>query len=131
MTNDKLNQKSKINNPNKKYDLRDRIFKYVITVLRYLNKLPRNSINRIIIGQCARAVTSVGANYEEADVAHTKKDFAYKMEVVRKEAKETRYWLKVSREVNIKKFIQECEELRDEGLQLIRIFSTIISKSRK
>src|SRR3990167_4247030 len=83
MTNIKLNPKLKIPNQNKKkYDLKDRIFKFVIDVLDYLDKLPRTPVNRVIIDQCARSSTSIGANYEEADSAHTKKDFSYKMDLL-------------------------------------------------
>ena len=132
MTNSKLNPKSKIQIPNeKKYDLKDRIFRFVLNVLDYLDKLPRTPVNRVIIGQCARSSTSIGANYEEADSAHTKKDFSYKMEIKRKEAKETRYWLKVSLVRNPKTSLEKCESLRDECFQLIRIFSTIINKSKR
>lgn len=132
MTKSKLNLKPKIlNSKKKKYDLKDRIFKYVVDVLDYLDKLPRSSVNRVIVGQCTRSVTSIGANYEEADSAHTKKDFSYKIEIIRKEAKETRYWLKVSLVINPKLLPQKCTYLRDEGLQLVRIFSTIINKTKK
>ena len=51
MTNIKLNPKLKIPNQNKKkYDLKDRIFKFVIDVLDYLDKLPTTPVNRVIIG---------------------------------------------------------------------------------
>ena len=132
MTNHKINPKVKVSNTNKKkYDLKDRIFKYIIDVLDYLDMLPRTLVNRVIVGQCTRSVTSIGANYEEADSAHTKKDFTYKMEIMRKEGKETRFWLKVALVKNPNKNPNICKSLRDEGLQLVRIFSTIISKSKK
>jgi four helix bundle protein len=132
MTNFKLNLKSKTPNPNnnKKYDLKDRKFRYIIDVLDYLDRLPSTLVNRVIVGQCTRSVTYVGVNYEEADSVHTKKDFSYKMEIMRKEAKETRFWLKVSLVKNPTVNSQTCELLRDEGLQLVRIFSTIINKSK-
>lgn len=141
MTNTKLNPKSKLINPNTKpkipnpnknrYDLKDRIFRFIIDVLNYLDKLPRKQVNRVIVGQCTRSVTSIGANYEEADAAHTKKDFVYKMEIIRKEAKETRFWLKVSLVRNPATEPCLCEGLRDECLQLVKIFSTIINKSKE
>lgn len=115
---------------NKIYDLRERIFKYVLSVLDYLQRLPDSSINKIIVNQCSRSVTSIGANYEEADVAHTRKDFVYKMEGIRKEAKETIYWLKVSDAKNNSKFHQNSVILQGEGLELAKIFSSIIKKSR-
>ena len=39
--------------------------------------------------------TSIGANIEEATAAQTKKDFITKMSIASKEARETRYWLKL------------------------------------
>lgn len=116
---------------NVKYDLKDRIFRYVIAVLNYLKKLPDTPLNRIIINQCSRSVTSIGANYKEADVAHTRKDFTYKMETVRKETKETSYWLRISRTVNPVRPWEECGKLQNEGVELTRIFSSIIQKSKR
>jgi four helix bundle protein len=51
--------------------------------------------DEIIRTQLAKAGTSIGANVEEADGALTKKDFVNKIAIARKEAKETRYWLRL------------------------------------
>lgn len=48
-----------------------------------------------IINQLVRAGTSVGANYCEADEAESKRDFRHKIAICRKEAKETKYWLRM------------------------------------
>lgn len=117
-------------NSGKKYDLADRIFKFVLDVLDYLDKLPRNPINKILVNQCSRSATSIGANYEEADVAHTRKDFSYKMEMIRSEAKETRYWLRVIAARNPDVLVEKCSYLQNEGVELIKIFSSIISKTK-
>jgi four helix bundle protein len=42
-----------------------------------------------------RSATSIGANVFEASAATTKKDFAHKMSIASKEARETYYWLKL------------------------------------
>lgn len=132
MTNPKIKTRSNVQKSNnKKYDLADRIFKYAVDVLDYLDKLPQTSVNKVIIGQCARSVTSIGANYEEADSAYTRKDFSYKMGIMRKEAKETRYWLKISLVKNPKVLNEKCIWLRDECLELVRIFSSIINKTKE
>src|SRR5258706_632754 len=115
---------------NKNYDLKERIFEYDIEVIDYLDKLPRSSVNKVIVGQCTRSVTSIGANYEEADGAHTKRDFCYKMEQIRKETKETRYWLKISHRKNPSILPTMCQKLQDESQELIRIFSSIINTTR-
>ncbi len=126
MTNVQMEQETK----NTKYDLKERIFEYVIETIDYLDKLPRTPVNKVIVGQCTRSATSIGANYEEADGAHTRKDFCYKMEQIRKEAKETRYWLKISHHKNPSTLPATCQKLQDEGQELIRIFSSIINKTR-
>ena len=77
--------------------------------------------------QLINAATSIGANFEEADGALTKKDFINKLSISRKEAKETRYWLKVingtcSNDMDLTSEIQEIEEI-------ISILSAILLKS--
>lgn len=49
----------------------------------------------VLSKQLLRCATSVGANVEEASAAQTKKDFILKMSIASKEARETRYWLKL------------------------------------
>ncbi len=70
---------------NRKYDIHERIFEFVIAVIKFLSKIPKTSVNLIFIGQCTRSVTSMGANYQEADGTSTKKDFIHKYTDVRKE----------------------------------------------
>jgi len=58
----------------------------------------------VLSKQFLRSATSVGANIEEANAAQTKKDFISKMSIASKEARETRYWLRLldkSRLVNL------------------------------
>ena len=49
----------------------------------------------IISKQLLKCATCIGANVEEANAAQTKKDFILKMSIASKEARETRYWLKL------------------------------------
>ena len=49
----------------------------------------------VISKQLLRCATSIGANVEEANAAQTKKDFIFKMTIASKEARETKYWLKL------------------------------------
>jgi four helix bundle protein len=49
----------------------------------------------IISKQLLRSATSIGANVEEANAAQTKKDFIAKMSIASKEARETKYWLRL------------------------------------
>jgi four helix bundle protein len=49
----------------------------------------------VISKQLLRSATSIGANVEEANAAQTKKDFIMKMSIASKEARESKYWLRL------------------------------------
>jgi four helix bundle protein len=49
----------------------------------------------VISKQLLRSATSIGANVEEGNAAQTKKDFVSKMSIASKEARETKYWLRL------------------------------------
>ena len=49
----------------------------------------------VISKQLLRSGTSIGANVFEASAAISKKDFAHKMSIASKEARETYYWLRL------------------------------------
>ncbi|OGY42013.1 MAG: hypothetical protein A2Y67_02930 [Candidatus Buchananbacteria bacterium RBG_13_39_9] len=75
-----------------------------------------------------RSGGSVGANYIEADEALSKKDFILRIKICRKEIKESRFWLELS-EPN-EEFKAEKEELINEATQLMKIFGSILEKSK-
>ena len=111
------------------FDLRERIFDFIQKLFELIKILPDNRINRILINQIVRSGTSIGANYEEADGTPTKKDFAYKMSLVKKEAKETKYWLKLIRMNNDNRFHNQIIDLEEINETLIKIFAKIIINS--
>ncbi len=110
------------------YDLKERTFKFAQRMLEVVEQLPRQSQCEVIRKQLAKSGTSVGANVEEADGTVTKKDFANKMVIARKEAKETRYWLRLISG----KYIKEEDVASDikESQEIVNILSAIISKTR-
>ena len=65
-----------LNKTNSQIDIHERIYQFVLRVLKLLSSLPKNSINLIIIDQCGRSVTSVGANDQEADAYESQQNFA-------------------------------------------------------
>jgi len=115
-------------NNNKTFDIHERIFKFVVMVLKDIRNTPKTPENQIILNQLIRSVTSVGANDQEADGVSTKKDFIHCCTIVRKELKETKYWLRVLTEVNQ---LQSNNLSRDinESDELIKILSTIIKNA--
>ena len=114
----------------KKYDLEERTYKFARDVARFCKKLPQNISNTIYMKQIIRSSGSVGANYIEANEALSKKDFLMRIKICRKEAKESAYWLKLIVDTNSDEFEEEGLSLREESLELKKIFSSIVEKSK-
>ena len=111
-------------------DIHDRIYKFVIRVLKLIKQLPKTPENLIIINQIARSSTSMGANDQEADGASTKRDFVHKYSIVRKEGKETDYWLNIIADTN-PTLKHRMKDLISEGREIIKIVSAIIYNTQK
>jgi four helix bundle protein len=74
-----------------KQEFRKRIYQFVLRLVRFLSKLPRDPVTREIIGQLMRSGTSVGANYFEAEGASSKKDYQNFFAHSLKSANETKF----------------------------------------
>jgi four helix bundle protein len=112
------------------YDLEERTFQFSKNVTLYVKKLP-NTLSNLEYGkQVVRASGSVGSNYIEANEALSKKDFVMRVKICRKEAKESAYWLRLIVETNDEKFKEEGIKLFKEAIELKKIFSSIIEKSK-
>jgi four helix bundle protein len=115
----------------KDYDIHERIYKFIVRVIKLVNKLPRTSSNLVVVGQILRSATSMGANDQEADGSLTKKDFVHKYSIVRKETKETNFWLRLIADTNSSEIKNEALEILAEGKEIVLIISSIINKTRK
>jgi four helix bundle protein len=102
----------------------------VLSIIQLVRKLPKDSVNTVFINQIMRSATSIGANYEEADGSRSKKEFISIMGIIKKEAKETKYWLRLIRLSNTESFNKEVDNLGMESEELIKIFAKIIINSR-
>ena len=79
--------------------------------------------------QVVRSSGSVGANYIEANESLSKKDFIMRIKISRKEAKESRYWLRLI-DINQNNELESKREvLIDEATELMKIFGAILQKS--
>ncbi|MEW6417843.1 MAG: four helix bundle protein [Nitrospirota bacterium] len=111
----------------KQYDLEDRTLNFAKKIIEFVNKLPKTLSNIEISRQMVKASGSVGANYIEANESLSKKDFLMRVKICRKEAKETRYWLKlISCDKESEK---ERTNLIQESTELMKIFGAIIEKT--
>jgi four helix bundle protein len=112
-----------------KFDIHGRIYDLIVRVIKFTNTLPKTDSNSVIIQQLLRCATSVGANDQEADGATSRKDFIHCYTIVRKEIKETNFWLKLIADTN-PTFRPKMSAITKEGQEIALIVSTILNKSR-
>src|SRR5215831_916870 len=113
----------------KRRDLEDRTFQFADAVRRFIKQLPRSLANTEDARQLVRASDSVAANWIEADEALSKKDFLIRVKICRKEAKESRLFLRLLDAGLTKNVTISRDGLANEARELTLIFSAIISKS--
>ena len=110
-------------------DLEERTFEFAQSVRAFVKQLPRTVSNTEDIKQLVRASGSVAANRIEADEALSKRDFLMHVKICRKEAKESRLFLRLIDAGLAKNKATARETLAAEARELTLIFSSIISKS--
>ncbi len=113
----------------KRYDLEDRTFAFAKRVFAFIRNLPKTIANVEVMKQLVRASGSVGANYIEANEAVSRNDFKYRIKICRKEAKESRYWLRLL-ELRDAEQEEERQALVQEATELMKIFGSILQKSK-
>jgi four helix bundle protein len=83
----------------------------------------------IAADQILRSGASIGANAEEANACHTKKDFAAKMQIAYREAKETHYWLRLLKDTG-ELSDHEAGSLLQDLDEIIYILTAILKSTR-
>lgn len=112
----------------KQYDLEERTFEFAKNVRLFIKKLPKTISNIEDGKQVVRSSGSVGANYIEANEALSKKDFAMRIKICRKEAKESKYWLRLLDTGDSRDLDNERKTLINEANEFVKIFSSIVKK---
>ena len=100
-----------------------------LRVIRFVKTLRRDQVSNVIGRQLLKSGTSVGANYRSACRARSRGDFIHKMSIARKEARESRYWLRlISAAIRNDDTVQI---LVQESGELVRILSAIVATAKK
>jgi four helix bundle protein len=112
----------------KPYDIRERAFLFSLQILDVSGRLPSTPEAFVVRQQLARCGTSVGANLEEADGTVSKADRRKSLVIARKEALETRYWLRIAAyrypaAAQLQPSIQEASEILKILSRLIQLLS--------
>ena len=107
-------------------ELLKRTFEFGVKCLVFLESLPKTKVNAVITFQLAKASTSMGSNYEEAQAAESTKDFIHKIAIVLKESRESNYWLRVLDAILKKDYKNsELDFLLKESFDFKKIFTSI------
>jgi len=113
---------------NQDFDLEERTARFGEAVIRFVRKIPKDTVNVTLISQLTRAATSIGANYCEADDGVSRKDFRNKIGLCRKESRESKHWLRMIATAN-ENMATDARELWKEAKELNLIFSQIFRSS--
>ncbi len=95
----------------------EKSYLFSLRIIRLFKFLSENRKNYILANQILRSGTSIGANIEEAVGGFSRKDFVSKMTIAYKEARETKYWIRLLGDSEIldkrllKDILEDCEEL--------------------
>lgn len=108
------------------HDLEERTARFGEAVIRLCQGIKQDSISRPVVDQLVRSATSVGANYMEANAASSRVDFRNKIFICKKEAQETRHWLRML-SVCAPDSKEELRKLWQEDQELVMIFQKITS----
>lgn len=113
-----------------KIDIDKRTFEFGIRIIKLVSALPKTTAGIPVGNQIIRSGTSIGANVQEALGGHTKTEFTYSMNIAKKEARETRFWLNliIGSELvpskRVEPLLKECEEL-------VAILTVIVKNSHR
>ncbi len=116
------------NDTKKPYDLEERTAKFGEAIIAFCKTIPRGPVTLPLISQLVRSGTSVGANYCEADDAGTKKDFRHKIGICRKEARETKHWLRMIASA-VPDMKDKAKPLWQEAKELHLIFAAVVRRT--
>ena len=111
------------------WDIRERSFRFACDIVKYCRDLSRNPDARQIGDQLLAAATSVAANAEEAKSAYSRKEFAFKNSTCLKEARESRFWLRLILACDLTTDAETKRLLREAG-ELVGIFNQTVKSSR-
>jgi putative PIN family toxin of toxin-antitoxin system len=108
---------------------RQKAFDFALSIVALCEILDENR-QYVFARQLLRAGTSIGANIEEASAAESRSDFAHKMAIASKEARETNYWLRLLDQSGIAQKIDFKPHL-EKSLELIRLLTATVKTTKR
>ncbi|MFT5156935.1 MAG: four helix bundle protein [Bacteroidia bacterium] len=108
--------------------IREKSFEFAVNAI-HIYKLLLKKNEYVLSKQFFRSATSIGANVEEALAGYSKRDFAAKIAISSKEARECLYWLRI---IEVGKFVDyDLQPIKSEAFELINILTAIVKTTQK
>ena len=107
-------------------NLSERLLDFAANIIKLSSRFSKTAVGRHIGGQLMRSATSSGANYEEACGAESRLDFVHKLQLVLKELRESCYWLRLIKKVNL---VPDTDSKLSDLLKEAGELTNIIAKS--
>jgi len=101
-----------------------KIKEQIVLVANLVDSFPKTTASFKIAGQIMDSVTSIGANFAEAQSARTKKEFVSTIGISLKEAKETEFWLDIVKDLKLTD--NRVDVIRQKCIELIKILTSIV-----
>jgi four helix bundle protein len=111
-------------------ELCERLLDFAVMMGRIVDLLPDTRLGRHVAGQLVRCGTSPAANYAEGCAAESRADFVHKLNICRKELRETRMWLRLILKVPLLP-ADKVAPAFDECSQLCRIFASSVLTAKR
>ena len=106
--------------------IQEKSFQFALKIIELYKRLVAEK-EYVLSKQLLRSATSIGANVEEASAGQSKKDFIHKMSIASKEARETKYWLRLLNEGSLTGI--KLDSLLTEIDEIIKILTSIVKTS--
>jgi four helix bundle protein len=110
--------------------IEERTYKFALRVIKMIRVLPNDFAGQVIGRQVLRSATSIGANVEQAIGDTTRREFAQKMAIALREARETHYWLRIAQDAGLVD-AERIAGLVQEALEIKKILAKSVSTARK
>jgi len=108
-------------------------YEFALNVLKSVKILERSIENYVLVKQLIRSSTSIGANLQESQGGLTKKEFIHKLNISYREAKESKYWIKLIADSQLTNTpqLELFNKLYNDGDELCKIIYSIIKSSKQ
>ena len=105
--------------------VKDKSYKFAVRIVKACQYLVKEKKEYVLSRQLLKSGTSIGANIEEAIGGQSRRDFFAKLTISYKEARETRYWIRLLRDTEYFDITTADSLLKDIN-ELLKILSRIL-----